>query len=572
MEASSSRNTRSRKGADGRSGNGSAARSKAKSSKSAAKGTSTSKRRSPKPALESFNPATGELVGTVETLTPAKVQGVVDEVAEVQPFWAALSLEDRARYMRRASDVLLEDLDEIAELLTNEQGKPRVESYTMEILPTVDSLNWIADNGPDILSDEKLSMPTLLKTKRAKFTFEPIGVVGVIAPWNYPWSIPFGEVAIALMAGNGVVLKPASLTPLIGERIRQTFEKAGLPEGLIRTIHGGGRIGDALVKSSAGKIFFTGSVEVGRKVGIECAKRMKGSVLELGGKDPQIVCADADLANAVSGAVWGGFANAGQTCSGIERVYVHKDVADPFVEGVVRETERLTVGDPREWTTEIGPMVSDEQAVIVSELVDDAVKSGAKKLTGGPTKVEGMNGSFIAPVVLTGVTHEMRIMQEEIFGPVLPVMAVDSEEEGIRLANDSRFGLGASVWTKDRAKGERMAHEIESGMVWTNDHSFSHGACQCAWGGVKDSGLGRSHSKFGFYECVTIKQLAWEPGWTRDMWWQPYDRKLGDAIRSSAQILYSRNGQRLKALREGFRPLVEVTRRTMRKSPVGPGD
>jgi acyl-CoA reductase-like NAD-dependent aldehyde dehydrogenase len=572
MEASSSRNTRSRKGADGRSGNGSAARSKAKSSKSAAKGKSTSKRRSPKPALESFNPATGELVGTVETLTPAKVQGVVDEVAEVQPFWAALSLEDRARYMRRASDVLLEDLDEIAELLTNEQGKPRVESYTMEILPTVDSLNWIADNGPDILSDEKLSMPTLLKTKRAKFTFEPIGVVGVIAPWNYPWSIPFGEVAIALMAGNGVVLKPASLTPLIGERIRQTFEKAGLPEGLIRTIHGGGRIGDALVKSSAGKIFFTGSVEVGRKVGIECAKRMKGSVLELGGKDPQIVCADADLANAVSGAVWGGFANAGQTCSGIERVYVHKDVADPFVEGVVRETERLTVGDPREWTTEIGPMVSDEQAVIVSELVDDAVKSGAKKLTGGPTKVEGMNGSFIAPVVLTGVTHEMRIMQEEIFGPVLPVMAVDSEEEGIRLANDSRFGLGASVWTKDRAKGERMAHEIESGMVWTNDHSFSHGACQCAWGGVKDSGLGRSHSKFGFYECVTIKQLAWEPGWTRDMWWQPYDRKLGDAIRSSAQILYSRNGQRLKALREGFRPLVEVTRRTMRKSPVGPGD
>ena len=162
------------------------------------------------------------------------------------------------------------------------------------------------------------------------------------------WSIPFGEVAIALMAGNGVVLKPASLTPLIGERIRQTFEKAGLPEGLVRTVHGGGRIGDALVKSSAGKIFFTGSVEVGRKVGVECAKRMKGSVAKLGGKDPQIVCPDADLANAVSGAVWGGFANAGQTCSGIERVYVHRDVADEFLEGVVRETGRLTAGDPRD--------------------------------------------------------------------------------------------------------------------------------------------------------------------------------------------------------------------------------
>ena len=555
MEASRTRKTpTSRK--SGTNGSKSSNSSSAKRSKSKPKAT---------PALESFNPATGDLVGTVETIRPAKVQSVVDDVAEVQPFWAALSLEDRARYMRRAIDVLIAELDEIAELLTAEQGKPRVESYTMELLPTVDSLKWIADNGPQILSDEKLSMPLFLKSKSAKFTYEPIGVVGVIAPWNYPWSIPFGEVAIALMCGNGVVLKPASLTPLIGERIRQTFEKAGLPEGLIRTVHGGGRIGDALVKSTAGKIFFTGSVEVGKKVGVECAKRMKGSVLELGGKDPQIVCADADLANAVSGAVWGGFANAGQTCSGIERVYVVDEVADRFLEGVVRETERLTVGDPRDWTTEIGPMVSDEQAAIVSELVDDAVKSGAKKLTGGPTKVKGMTGSFIAPVVLTDVTHDMRIMNEEIFGPVLPVMKVHSEEEALSLANDSQFGLGASVWTKDRAKGERIAHQIESGMVWVNDHSFYHGACQCAWGGVKDSGLGRSHSKFGFYECVNIKQLAWEPGWTRDMWWQPYDRKLGDAIRYSAKLLYSRNGDRLTALREGFRPLVEVTRRTMRK-------
>jgi len=406
MEASSSKTSTGRKsGANGRSGNGAEPAKSRKKAKSA-------KRSKSKDGLESFNPATGELIGTVETLTPAKVQAVVDDVAEVQPFWAALSLEDRARYMRRAGDVLLEDLDEIAELLTTEQGKPRVESYTMELLPTIDSLKWIADNGPEILADEKLSMPLFLKSKSAKLTFEPIGVVGVIAPWNYPWSIPFGEVAIALMAGNGVILKPASLTPLIGERIRQTFEKAGMPEGLVRTVHGGGRIGDALVKSTAGKIFFTGSVEVGRKVGVECAKRMKGSVLELGGKDPQIVCPDADLANAISGAVWGGFANAGQTCSGIERVYVHRDVADAFVAGVVRETERLTVGDPREWTTEIGPMVSVDQAKIVNELVDDAVENGATKLTGGPTEAEGMKGTFIAPVVLTGVTHEMRIMNE----------------------------------------------------------------------------------------------------------------------------------------------------------------
>ncbi len=516
--------------------------------------------------LESFDPATGEPLGSVPTLAPAKVEAVVEDVAEVQPFWAQLSLEDRARYMRRAADVLLDELDDLARLLTREQGKPIVESYTMELLPTIDALRWIADAGPEILGDEKISFPQLiLFTKKGRFAYEPIGVVGVIAPWNYPWSIPFGEVAIALMAGNGVVLKPASLTPLIGERIRMTFEKAGLPEGLVRTVHGGGRIGDALVKSSAGKIFFTGSVEVGRTVGVEAAKRMKGSVLELGGKDPQIVCADADLANAVSGAVWGGFANAGQTCSGIERVYVVDDVADRFIEGVVRETERLTVGDPGEWTTEVGPMVSGEQADLVTELVDDAIGAGAERLTGGPVKVTGMEGRFIAPTVLTGVTHEMRIMREEIFGPVVPIIRVKDEAEAVRLANDSRFGLGASVWTRDRAKGERIARQIQAGMVWVNDHSYSHGACQCSWGGVKDSGLGRSHSKFGFYECVNIKLITWEPGRTRDFWWQPYDRTLGDAVRSSARLLYGRNGTRMKALREGIRPLLTVTRRTMRK-------
>src|SRR5918996_893763 len=327
--------------------------------------------------LESFNPATGELVGTVDTITPDQVESVVADVAEVQPFWGELSLDDRARYMRQAADALLADLDEIAELLTSEQGKPRVESYTMELLPTIDLLHWCAENGPEILADERIPYPRLfLKSKKSLFSYEPIGVVGVIAPWNYPWSIPFGEVAIALMAGNGVVLKPASLTPLLGERIRETFEKGGLPEGLVRVVHGGGRIGDALCRSSVGKVFLTGSVEVGRKVGEGCGRELKGSVLELGGKDPMIVCSDADLDNAISGAVWGGFANAGQTCSGIERVYVMREVADRFVEGVAREAQRLRLGNPLEWETEIGPMTSEGQYEIVCELIDDAVAAG----------------------------------------------------------------------------------------------------------------------------------------------------------------------------------------------------
>ncbi|HEX3243462.1 MAG TPA: aldehyde dehydrogenase family protein [Solirubrobacterales bacterium] len=516
--------------------------------------------------LESFNPATGELVGSVATITPDQVQGVVDDVARIQPAWAELTLDDRAAYMRRAAAALLDDIDEIAELLVNEQGKPRAEAYTMELLPTVDALHWCAKAGPKILADEKVRMSqAFLMSKKGRFSYEPIGVVGVIAPWNYPWSIPFGEVAIALMAGNGVVLKPASLTPLLGEAIRRVFEKGGLPEGLVRVVHGGGAVGDALARSSAGKIFFTGSVGIGRKVGEVCAQRLKGSVLELGGKDPMIVCADADLDNAISGAVWGGFANAGQTCSGIERVYVDRQIADRFVEGVARESERLRLGDPLQWETEIGPMTSEEQYSIVVDLIEDAVASGATKLCGGPTEVAGLPGKFIAPTVLTGVTHEMRIMREEIFGPVLPIVVVDSEQEAIDLANDSEFGLGASVWTKDRQRGERIARRIESGMVWVNDHSFSHGACQCAWGGVKDSGVGRSHSKFGFYECVNVKMNAWEPGLTRDFWWHPYDRTLGEAVRASAKLLYGRGTERTAALRDGIGPLLAVGRRTLRK-------
>src|SRR5215204_1135059 len=428
--------------------------------------------------LESFSPLDGRRLGAVPTITPDQVQSVVDDVASVQPFWAQLPLHDRARYMRRAAQAVIDQLDELAELLTREQGKARNESYVMELLPTIDSLRWLAEAGPGILEDERIPLPIFIKQKRARFTYEPLGVVGVIAPWNYPWSIPFGEVAIALMAGNGVVVKPASLTPLIGQRIQEIFERAGVPEGLVRTVHGSGAVGQALVESTAAKIFFTGSVEVGRQVGIECAQRMKGSVLELGGKDAMIVCSDANLPNAISGCLWGGFANAGQTCSGIERVYVMRDVADRFVEGVTRGAEALAVGDPMHWTTEIGPMVSHEQYEIVRELVDDAVANGAVMRCGGPVDVPGYNGrDFYAPTVLTGVTHEMRIMREEIFGSVVPIVTVDSEEEAIALANDSEFGLGASVWTRDRGRGERIAGRIRSGMVWVNDHMYSHGAC-----------------------------------------------------------------------------------------------
>jgi len=516
--------------------------------------------------LESFNPATGERIGSVPTLRPEDVQAVVDDVAGVQPFWAQLPIADRARYMRRAAQVIIDDLDGIARLLSREQGKPVTESYVMELVPTIDALHWIAGNAGQILEEERIRNPQVfLLQKSHRFSYQPLGVVGVIAPWNYPWSIPFGEVAIALACGNGVVLKPASLTPLIGQRIQQVFERAGVPEGLVRTVHGGGRVGQALVESSAAKIFFTGSVDVGRGVGVACAERMKGSVLELGGKDPQIVLPDANLQNAISGCLWGGFANAGQTCSGIERVYVHRDIAQRFVEGVVAGARKLRVGDPLLGDTEIGPMVSEDQFDLVKELVDDAVAHGAELRCGGPVDVPGMSGAFYAPAVLTGVRHDMRIMREEIFGPVVPIVTVDSEDEAIALANDSEFGLGASVWTLDRDKGELIAARIEAGMVWINDHMYSHGACQCSWGGVKNSGLGRSHSKFGFYECVEIKLVAWEPSRTRNFWWHPYDGSLSKALHASAQLLYGRDADKLGALRRGAAPIAHVGRKMFRR-------
>jgi acyl-CoA reductase-like NAD-dependent aldehyde dehydrogenase len=516
--------------------------------------------------LESYNPATGELIGTVPTVTPEQVQSVVDEVASVQPFWAQLPLSDRARYMRRTAQVIIDSLDEITALLSREQGKPRNESYVMELIPTIDTLHWIADHGQDILADERIrDVPVFAKQKRHFFSYEPLGVVGVIAPWNYPWSIPFGEVAIALMCGNGVVLKPASLTPLIGDRIMHVFERAGLPEGIVRTVHGGGKVGNALVESTASKIFFTGSVEVGRRVGVACAERLKGSVLELGGKDSQLVLEDANMPNAIAGCLWGGFANAGQTCSGIERVYVVREVADRFVAGVVEGARALKVGDPMEWDTEIGPMVSEEQYDIVRELVDDAVANGATMHCGGVVDVPGYeNGKFFGPTILTDVRPDMRIMREEIFGPVVPIVTVDSEDEAVALANDSEFGLGTSVWTLDRDKGQRIARRIETGMVWLNDHMYSHGVCACAWGGVKDSGIGRAHSKFGFYECVNIKQVAWEPSRLRNFWWHPYDQSMGRGLHAAAQILYGRDDDKREALLKNVGPLLHLGRKSLR--------
>ncbi len=515
--------------------------------------------------LDSFSPTTGARLGSVPATEPERVQDVVEAVAQVQPFWAQLPLRDRGRYLQRAAQVIIDETDSLRELIVAEQGKPRSEAFSMELLPTIDTLNWIAHEGCRLLEDEEIAMSQVyLRTKSAAFAYEPLGVMAVISPWNYPWSIPLGEIALALMAGNGVVLKPSSLTPLTGERIQRVFERAGLPEGLVRVVHGPGT-GAALVKSDVAKVFFTGSVATGRGVAEACARRLKGAVLQLTGKDPMLVLEDAPLDHAISAALWSAFANAGQTCSGIERVYVLAPVAEQFIAGVIEGAQRLRVGDPASWETEIGPLVSQAQLARVTALVRDSVAAGATLHCGGPVKRAGLEGAaFFAPAVLTGVTQAMAIMREEIFGPVLPIVVVDSEEEALALANDSEYGLGASVWTADRGRGERIASELEAGMVWINDHTFSHGACQCSWGGIKHSGLGRTHSKHGLYECVNIKLRVWEPSSVGDSWWFPYDETLAKALRYSATVLYGRPSIRARALRDGAGPMLKVGARLMR--------
>ncbi len=524
----------------------------------------------PTGALESFNPATGELVGSVPTITPEQVPAVVEEIKQVQPFWAQMSFEDRARYVRRAADVIIERKDEIARLITAEQGKVLTESYSMELLSTVDGLGWTADNAEKVLADEKIpSNQLFLKTRKMKFHYQPIGVIGVISPWNYPWLLALDEIATALMAGNGVIFKPASLTCLIGQMIQEVFDEAGLPEGLMRTVHGGGRVGQAMVDCpDVGKIFFTGSVEVGRSIAQDCAKQLKGATLELGGKDPMIVLSDANISHAVGGAAWGGFANMGQTCAGIERVYVMHDIAPQFIDGVVERAKSMKLGNPMDWDTEITAMTDPNQFKIVCELVDDAVAHGATLLCGGPIPreelPEGLDGDFYRPAVLTGVNHGMRIMKEEIFGPVLPIITVDSEEEAVKMANDSEFGLGASIWTADLEKADRIAETIESGNVWINDHMYSAGMCQCSWGGVKDSGIGRSHSKFGFYEAVEPKVVAATNAREASMWVYPYGETVGPAIRSTIDLVYSKGKDRLSSLKAGAPALGKMTGRTVR--------
>jgi acyl-CoA reductase-like NAD-dependent aldehyde dehydrogenase len=515
--------------------------------------------------IASRNPATGELLGSVEVTPREQIVGVVAAVAMVQPLWALLRVKDRARYMRRMAQAVIDDFDELLELLVREQGRPAGEVAALELLPAVDALLWIADEGAGVLEPRSVrTSRALALAKRARLAYEPYGVVGVIGAGSAPFAQPLGQIAGALLAGNGVTFKPAARASLAGERISRVLARAGLPEGLVRIAHGGAEIGVALAQAPVDKILFTGSPAVGRIVAGAGVEREKEVAVELGGKDAMLVLADAHLPRAVAGALWAGCAGAGQARGAIERVYVAREVHDRFVEALVVGAEALLVGDPADRRTQVGPLASHKRVEHVDELVQEALAQGARLHCGGPVAPAGCQpGCFYAPAVLSGVTHSMRIMRDPIDGPVLAVVAVDSVKEAIAMANDSDFALGASVWTDDRYQAQRIARELRAGMVWLNDHLPSPTVSRGPWGAAARGGLGRTLGEAGLRACAQEKLITWDPPAMRGLWWGPYDELSARAARTVAKLRSTRESDREGAWRSGAVTLARVGARVL---------
>jgi acyl-CoA reductase-like NAD-dependent aldehyde dehydrogenase len=504
-------------------------------------------------SLLASDPATGAALGSVPVTAPESIEAVVSAVTKVQPLWALLRVQDRARYMRRMAQAVIDDFDELQEALGREQGRPRAEIAALELLAAIDALIWIADDGAKVLGSRRVAVNrSMAIAKRARIAYEPYGVLGVIGAGSAPFAQPLGQIAGALLAGNGVVFKPAGRACLAGERIAGVLARAGLPEGLVRVVHGGGDVGVALAQAEVDKILFTGSPAVGRIVARACVSREKEVTVELGGKDAMIVLADAHLQRAVGGALWAGCAGAGQARGSIERVYVVREAYERFLAALVRGASALTVGDPSDPRMHVGPLASARRAEHVDALVTEAVAQGALLHCGGPVSPAGCEGgSFYAPAVITAATPEMRLMREPIDGPVLAVVPVDTVDQAIALANGGDYGLGASVWTTDRYQGMRIARELHAGMVWLNDHLPGPMVSRGPWGAAAGGGLGRTLGQAGLRACAQEKLITWDPPRLRGMWWGPYDRTTAGGARAVAKMRSEREADRQGAWRAG---------------------
>jgi succinate-semialdehyde dehydrogenase/glutarate-semialdehyde dehydrogenase len=515
--------------------------------------------------LVPINPATLEPVGSVRTTPPEELGDVLSEARAAQAAWAARPLPERGSLLRRVAHELLDAADEIALTIVAETGKPVVEAYTSELFVCLDHAAWLARHARRVLRPERIPFrqPHLLH-KRGWLAYEPLGVAAIVSPWNFPLGVPFTQVATAVAAGNAAVVKPSELTPLTGAWLEELFRRAGAPHGLVQVVQGSGpALGDALVgHPDIHAVVFTGSTETGRRVAARAAERLVPAVLELGGKDPMIVLADADLERAVDGALWGAFTNCGQVCSGIERVYVEGALFAPFLDRLAARAASLRIGAGSEPATDLGPLVTEHQRARVESVVADALEHGARLVTGGGRPDIGLPGWFHEPTVLAGEPPASRIGREEVFGPVVTVVRIENEADGVRQANRSSFALGASVWTRDLGRGRRVAAALEAGSVWLNDHAYSYGVCQAPWGGRKDSGHGRTHSKHGLYAMTHVKFTDVDGGRFRPPWWYPYSGAVLDGFRGALGGLYGDGpATRARALLEHRGGLVELARK-----------
>src|SRR5450432_2114472 len=478
----------------------------------------------------SSNPATGEVLREFECASTSDVQDAVARARAAQPAWQTLGVNKRLAIIQKFQQLLNDRQQQVARVITSEAGKPVAEALLTEILVVLDAARFLLEETYAFLREQPLPHGNLAtKAKSGRLIREPYGVIGIISPWNYPFSIPATETLAALATGNAVVLKPSELTPLCALELASLLRDAGVPRGIFQVVIGEGAVGAALVESGISKLIFTGSVATGRRIAQTAAARLLPVVLELGGKDPMIVLDDADVDVASSGAVWGAFVNAGQTCLSVERCYVHRSVYDAFVSACVEKTKRLCVGNGADSTTDIGPLIRERQLHTVEERIDDARSRGARVMTGGD-RLASLGPNYYAPTVLADVNHDMLIMREETFGPVLPIMPFDSDDEAVRLANGSEYGLAASVWTRDRARGVRIAREINAGTVMVNDVVSCFGISEAPHGGVKTSGIGRTHGRFGLEEMVWVKYLDVDllPRMKKP-WWYGYGTGLSEA-------------------------------------------
>jgi acyl-CoA reductase-like NAD-dependent aldehyde dehydrogenase len=496
------------------------------------------------------NPATLEPLGEAFMASADDCRRAAEAARRAFPMWRDISLREKQRIFLKAREILLRRSAEIAELITREKGTPLVESLTVEVFTILEALDYYGRNQRRSLAARKVRPHVpLFAHKKCRYIFQPLGPSMVISPWNFPFMIPFLDIISELTSGNTVVFRPSSSTPFTGLAVGEIMIEAGLPSGVVNVVpcrvpQAEEMIVDPIIQS----VNFTGSVTVGKRIMELASRNLTKIVLELGGKDPMIVLGDADLELASRGAIWQAFMNTGQSCASVERVYVDSRIAGEFKKRVVELTAALRVGNPMDPEVDIGPMENAGQLKVVEEHVREALEKGAELLCGGE-KLAHLPGYFYAPTVLAGVNHVMKVMTEETFGPVLPIMTFSDVDEAVALANDSRYGLTASVWTRDKKLAARVAGRLETGGVTVNDHMMTFNEPKAIWGGVKQTGQGRTHGPYGLLELVNIKFVCADFSKKRTkQWWYPYRPENLRLMENTFQFLHHKHfGQRLKS-------------------------